>query len=146
MAGNLPASSAPSRLPYFEQSRSAGCADAWRARDFVGGVTTQGDQIRNLYWIDAISRPNLVWTYARHLARADWIENGGAVGSKLETVAVAARNENRAAALFFFGGSSGEKIICLEARRFRILKAACGDNSGRISSCSSRASSNSRPL
>lgn len=46
--------------------------------------------------------------------------------AKLERVAVAARNEDGAAPLFFGCGSGGEKIICLEAWRFRILKAAGG--------------------
>ena len=51
--------------------------------------------------------------------------NARAVGGKLESIAIAAHNEDGAAALFFFCGSCGEKIICLEAPRFHILKAAC---------------------
>jgi hypothetical protein len=62
----------------LQQSRSAGCADAWHARDFVGSVTTQGDEIRNLSRIDAITLSNFVGANACHLACADRVENGGA--------------------------------------------------------------------
>ena len=48
------------------------------------------------------------------------------VGGKLETVAVTARDEDSTAVLLFFGGSSRKKVIRLEARCFRVLKAACG--------------------
>ena len=102
-------------------------ANAWCAWHLVRGVAAQGDEIRNLYWIDAISRPNLVWTCARHLARADGVEDDGAIGGKLKCVAVAARDEDGAPSPFFFCGSGGEKIVCLEAWRFRILKAAGSD-------------------
>jgi hypothetical protein len=50
------------------------------------------------------------------------MENSGAVGGKLERVAITACNEDDTVAFFFFCRSSGEKIICLEARRLRILK------------------------
>jgi hypothetical protein len=46
---------------------------------------------------------------------------------ELKRVAVAARNEDSAPSPFFFCGSGGEKIIRLEARRLRVLKAACGN-------------------
>ena len=42
------------------------------------------------------------------------------------SVAVTARDEDSAATLLFFSGSSGEKVIRLEAWRVRILKAAGG--------------------
>ena len=47
-----------------------------------------------------------------------------ACDDKLERVAVTARDEDSTTALLFFGGSGGKKIIRLETRRFRILKAA----------------------
>ena len=108
----------------MQQRRSTSRADARCARHLVGGIAAQGDEIRNLRRIDAIPRANLGGTDTRHLAGTDGIEDGGAVGGKLERVAVAARDEDSAPAPFFFGGSGGEKIIRLEARRFRILKAA----------------------
>ena len=111
----------------LQQRRSTSCADPRCTGHLVGGIAAQGDEIRNLLGIDAIALTNLVWTDTRHLACADGVEDGGAVGGKLERVAVAARNENRAAALFFFCGSGGEKIVCFEAWGFRILKAACGN-------------------
>jgi hypothetical protein len=52
---------------------------------------------------------------------------GGMVRCELECIAVAARNEDSTAALLFRCGSGREKIIRLEARRFRILKSAGGN-------------------
>ena len=68
----------------------------------------QCDKIRNLGWIGAISRANLRGTNSCHLAGTDGIENSGAIGSKLEGVAVAAGDEDGAASFLFFGGSGGE--------------------------------------
>ncbi len=130
----------------MQQCCSTNCANAGCARHLVRGIAAQCDKIRNLPGIDAIPRANLSGTDPCHLARSDGIENGGVVRGKLEGVAVTARNEGDAAALFFRCGSSREKIIRLEAGRFRILEAAGGNNSGSKSSCSSKASSNSRPL
>ena len=90
------------------------------------GIPAQGDEIRNLFGIDAIARAYLIGTDARHLASTNWIEDSGAVRGELECVAVAARDEDSAAALLFFRGSGGEKIIRLEACRLSILKAAGG--------------------
>jgi site-specific DNA recombinase len=44
----------------LQQRRGAGCADAGGTWNFVRGITAQGDGIRNLFWIDAISRANFV--------------------------------------------------------------------------------------
>ena len=116
----------------LQQRRSTRRANAGCARQLVGGIAAQGDEIRNLLGFDAISRANLGGTDACHLAGTNGIKNGGAVRGELEGVAVAARNENSAAALFFFCGSGGEKIIGLEAcalshsesrRRLQILAA-----------------------
>ena len=112
----------------MQQSRSAGCANAWCAWHLVRGVAAQGDEIRNLLGIDAIPRTNLGGTNTRDLASADGVEDAGAIGGKLKCVTVPARNEDSAPSPFFFGGSGGEKIIRLEARRFRILEAAGGNN------------------
>ena len=48
----------------------------------------------------------------------------GAIGGELEGVTVSTGNENGSAPLFFGGGCGSEKVISLEARRLRILKAA----------------------
>jgi hypothetical protein len=110
----------------LQQRCSTGRSNSRCAWESVGGIAAQGYKIRNLSRFDAIPHTNLGGTDARPLAGTDRIEDGGAVRGKLERVAVAARNEYGAAALFFCCGSGSEKIIRLEAGRFRILKAACG--------------------
>ena len=47
--------------------------------------------------------------------------------ASLVNVAVTARDKNRAAELFLLRGSGGKKIIRLEARHLRIVKAAGGN-------------------
>ena len=94
MAGNLPASSADSRLPYLCSRVAAPVAPTPGAP----GTLSEGSPRKAMKSGTCIgSTPyrarTSFGTYARHLARADWIENGGAVGGKLERVAVAARNE-----------------------------------------------------
>ena len=111
----------------LQKRRSAGCANARCARHLVRGIAAQGDKIRNLPGVDAISRANFGGIDTRHLAGANWIEDGDAVRGKLEGVTVAARNEDSAAALFFLCGSRGKKIIRLKARCLRILKTAGGN-------------------
>jgi hypothetical protein len=96
------------------------------ARHLVGGIAAQGDKIRDLGRIDAIPRANLRGADTRNLACADGIKDGGEVRGELERIAVAARNDH-AAALLFRGGGSRKKIICLEPRRFQILKSAGGN-------------------
>ncbi len=110
----------------MQQGGGACCANAWRARHFVGGIAADRDKVGYLPRIDAIPLPHFIGTDTRHLAGTDGIENRGAIRRKLESVAVAARDEHGAAALFFLGGGGGEKIIGLEAGRTRILKTAGG--------------------
>jgi hypothetical protein len=102
------------------------CAHPWCARHLVGGIAAQGDKIRDLGRIDAIPRANLRGADTRNLACADGIKDGGEVRGELERIAVAARNDHAAALLFRCGGSR-KKIICLEPRRFQILKSAGGN-------------------
>jgi len=111
----------------LQQRCSASCANARCARQLVGGITAQGDKIRNLPGIDAISRANFGWIDTRHLASADGIEDGGTIRGKLERVAVATRYKDAATTPFFRRCSGSEKIIRLVTRRFRIPKAAGGN-------------------
>jgi hypothetical protein len=74
------------------------------------------------------------------------IEGRRAIRSKLEGIAVAACDQDCAAAPFLGGRSGGKKVVGFEARRFGILEAASSDEFWIRSSCSSKASSNSRPL
>jgi hypothetical protein len=123
----------PSLKQDFETSISSqqrcgtGCAYPRCARHLVGGIPTQGDKIRDLGGIDAISGANLGGADTRHLACADGIKDAGMVRGQLERIAIAARNENSATALFFRCGGGREKIIRLKARRLRILKSAGGN-------------------
>ena len=80
--------------------------------------------------INAVSLAHLYWSDSRHLAPAHGKKNGDTFGSELKGIAVAAGNESFAASLLFSGGSGGQKIIRLEARRLRVLKAACRNKLG----------------
>src|SRR5262249_40302090 len=111
----------------LQQRGSTGCAHPWRARHLVRGIAAQGDKIWNLGGIDAIPRANLGGADTRHLASASGIKDGGMVRGELKRIAVAASNEDSAAALLFGCGSGREKIIRLKARRFRILKSTGGN-------------------
>src|SRR5262249_26044925 len=73
-----------------------------------------------------------------HLARTDThepraahgIKNRGARGRELETVAVAARDERRAAAPLLRGGRRGDEIVGLVARRLGVGETAGGHQLG----------------
>ena len=80
--------------------------------------------------INTVSFAHLYWPDPCQLAPAHGKKNRDAVGSKLKGIAVAAGNESFATSLLFGGGCGGQKIIRLEARRFRIQKAACRNELG----------------
>ena len=109
------------RAVSLQQRCGARCAHARCARQLVRWIAAQGDKIRNLRRIDAIARADFGRIDPRHLAGADGIEDGGAIGGKLEGITVAARNENGAAALFFRCGSGGEKIVSLVEAKLIVL-------------------------
>ena len=115
-------------MPYLRSKRGrAGCAQRRRARDLVRRVAAQRDEVGNLRRLDAVARDDLRRVDPRHLAGADRIENRGAVGGKLERVAVAARDQDAAAAPLLGGGRGGEKIVRLVAGGLGVRKAACRD-------------------
>src|SRR5262249_57284488 len=60
-------------------------------------------------------------------ACAEGIKDGGMVRSELESTAVPTCNEDSPATLLFRCGSGRKKIIRFEARRFRILESAGGN-------------------
>ena len=96
--------------------------------------------------IDAVALAHLGRADARHLARAHRIEDRRALGRELERVAVAARDQHGAAAPLFGRDRGGKEIVGLVAGAFGIRETAGGDEFRQHSSCSSSASSNSRPL
>src|SRR5262245_13467827 len=111
----------------LQQRCSTCCPNSRCARHLVGGIAAQGDKVRDLGRIDAISRANLSGADMRNFACADGIKDGGVVRGELERIAVAARNNDTTAALLFRCGGGCKKIIRLEAGRLQILKSACGN-------------------
>jgi hypothetical protein len=61
-----------------QRSRAAG-AYARSSRNLIRRIAAQGDEVRNVSRLDAISREDLGGTDTGHFTRADGIENGGAV-------------------------------------------------------------------
>ena len=82
----------------LQQRCSTGCACPRCARHLVGEIAAQGNKVRDLDGIDAIPRANLGGANPRNLACADGIKDGGVVRGELEGIAVAARNNDTAAA------------------------------------------------
>lgn len=80
--------------------------------------------------IDAISLAHLCRSDARDFPCAHGKKDCGPIGGELEGITVSTGNENGSAPLFFRGGSGGQKIIRLEARRLCILKTACRNKLG----------------
>ena len=147
-AAKRPAASAASSVPYL-RSRSAAPlrTDARSARQLVGGVAAQGDEIRHLLGIDAVALADLGRTDARHLARPHRDRGSSWLRRRAETCR----------------GRRSPPARCRRAaprRRPRrrgnhrprspaalaLAKPQAATNSGSASSCSSSASSNSRPL
>ncbi|MGZ8367493.1 MAG: hypothetical protein ACXWVK_02005, partial [Rhodoplanes sp.] len=103
--GKRPALRAFSKLPYVRSSCAApvGPTPPRRARQFVGRIAAQRDEIRHLLGIDAVSRADLGGTDARHLACAHRVQDGRALGGELEGVAIAACDEDGSAPSLFGG-------------------------------------------
>ena len=74
--------------------------------------------------IDAISLAHLCRSDARDFPCAHGKKDCGPIGGELEGITVSTGNENGSAPLFFRGGSGGQKIIRLEARRLCILQGS----------------------
>src|SRR5262249_26175501 len=94
------------------------------ARNLVGGIATQGDEIRDLCGVDPIPCANLSGVYPRDFACAEGIKDCGVVRCELERVAVATRNEDSTPTLLFRRSGGSEKIIHLKAPRLLLLKTA----------------------
>ena len=81
-----PPSSAASRVPYrLQQARRARRADARRARQLVGRIAAERDEIRHLLGLDAIAVANLGRTDPVHLAGAHGKEDRRALRRRAET-------------------------------------------------------------
>ena len=88
--------------------------DALRARDVVGGVAAQGDQVDHLFRLDAVA--------LHHLRRADLLGLAAAadrdqhrrpLGHQLEAVAVRGQHEVGAAARLLGGHGRGQQVVGL---------------------------------
>jgi hypothetical protein len=58
-----------------QQLRSAFRPDPGRARQFVRGITSERNEVRNLVWIDGISLPDLFGPDARKFTTPRGIED-----------------------------------------------------------------------
>ena len=87
------------RLVLREQRRGGLRPDALRAGQLVRGIAAQRDEVRHLLRLDAVALAHLVRADARDLAdAANRLEHRRPLAHELERVAVAARDERRAAA------------------------------------------------
>ena len=124
--------------------------DARRAREPVGGIAAQRDEVRHLLGLDAVALAHLGRADARELAETPRTGCRIVVRGlgELEEVAVGGGDESCSPPRFVLGGDGGgEEVVRLVAgrlgrRRSRRRATSCGS----MSSCSSSASSNSRPL
>src|SRR5947209_14315769 len=102
--------------------------DTARARQLVGGVAAQCDEIRYLSRLDAVARAQLGRTDACHYPGAHGMQNRRLLAGELERIAVAAGDDRAPiAALFFTRGRSSEEIVRFVTRRFGVNETAGGD-------------------
>ena len=105
------------RAVLGEQRRRRLRADALRARELVGRVAAQGDEVRHLLGLDAVSLAHLAGPDPRELGDAlDRLEDGRPLADELERVAVGGGDERLAAACLLLGDRGGEEIVRLVAR------------------------------
>src|SRR5262249_10557129 len=103
---------APRRGCIAPQQRSSALrADARRARQLVGRIAAQRDEIRHLFGLDAIALAHLIRPNPRQLAGADGIEDRRARRSELKRVTIAACHQCGAAAALFGACCGGEAIV-----------------------------------
>ena len=110
-----------------DQRRGTQRADARRARQSVGRIAAQRDEIRHLLGRDAVALTHLLRPDARHLAGLYRVEDRGFFRSELEGVAVAAGDEHGPAASLLCDRRRGEKIVGLVAGAPSIGEPAGGD-------------------
>src|SRR5262245_8167457 len=114
------------RAMAAEQVGGALWPDAARARQLVGRIAAQCDEIWHLFWLDAVALAHLRRPDTRRLGAAHRIDDRGAGGGELERVAVAARHQHGAAAPLLGRDRGGEKIVGLVAGRLAVGEAARG--------------------
>src|SRR5262249_30559294 len=102
--------------------------DAAGAGQLVGGVATQGDEVRNLLGLDAIALPYLRRANPRDLADASGrLEDRHAVRGQLERVAVGGGDERLPTARGLVVGGGGQEVVRLVAGPLRDRKPERGD-------------------
>ncbi len=102
-------------------------ADSSSARQFVGRVTAERNEVRNLVWIDAISLPDLVRPNARDFAAPRRVQDCRARRGELKRIPVAARHHCRTTCTFLSSNCGREKVIRLVSGRFGVREPKSGD-------------------
>src|SRR5262249_18060885 len=97
------------------------------ARQFVGRVATQRNEVGYLFWIDTVSPPNLFGPDARNFAATRRVQDCCALRGELKGISIAARHHRGTASAFLSSNRSREKVIRLETRSFGVCKPARGD-------------------
>ena len=120
--------------------------DAARARDLVGRVAAEGDEVRHLLGLDVVALAHLGGPDPRELAHpAHGLQDRDVVGDELERVAVGGRHERGAAGGSLRGDGGGEEVVGLEAGALAAGDPCRLEQAGARSSCSSSSGSNTRP-
>src|SRR5262249_58767697 len=102
------------RAVLLEQLRGRLRADALRTGELVGRIAAQGDEVRHLRRLDAVAFAHLGRTDARDLADTPQrLEDRRPLARQLERVAVAARDEDTAAAVLLVRDGRGEEVVGL---------------------------------
>jgi hypothetical protein len=147
LGGKKPSFQDVFEVPVFlDEVRRAVGADTASSGKFVGGVAPQGNEVGYLLRFDAVALAHFCGTDAEHLAATLREEDGGAIRGELERVTIAAGDEDRAAVALLGRGRGGEKIVSLKAGAFGVGETEDATSSGKMSSCSSSASSKWRSL
>ena len=89
--------------------------DALGAREAVGRVAPQGDEVGHLGGLDAVARADAIGAdLDRPVLRPGREENSDRVGDALEHVAVAGEQERGAAGLLLDRGEAAEQVVRLQ--------------------------------
>ena len=100
--------------------------NAARARELVGGITPQRDEVRHLLRIDAVALAHLGGSDARHLAGSNGMQDRREPGRQLERVAVAARHDRSPPARLLLRDRRGQEIVGLVSSLARVHEPAGG--------------------
>ena len=109
------------------QPRGAFWLDPGSARQFVGRITPERNEVRHSVWINTISFPDLFGPDARYFPAPRRVQDRCARLGELKRIPIATRHKGRTATAFLCSNRSGEKVVGLEPWGFGVCKPACGD-------------------